>query len=123
MRVSVTGFNAWETSRQVLTLAFKTQLPYVLNVTLPTGVPRSAGDSLRLLKIFTPDGREAEQSAAFVDALGQSVWTVRCVDTVWMLSTGLSGAAYALWNRLDSQLQPFEDLTLQFQSDQPGGEL
>ncbi len=118
MRVLVTGFNLQETARQSGSIRFQTDLPYVLNVTLPARGPGTAGETFRLLRVLMPDGNPdvsgAKQSAAFVQALGQTPWTLRCPRDVWMISTGLSGAACALWNSLDAQLEPFEDLSLEF---------
>lgn len=114
MRALVTGFNLQESARQSGSMRLQTDLPYVLNVMLPACVPDPAGETFRLLRILMPDGSEAEQSAAFVQALGQTPWTVRCSRDVWMISTGLSAAASALWNRLDALLEPFEDLSLEF---------
>ena len=102
MRVLVTGFNLQETARQSRSMRLQTDLPYVLNVMLPDWVPGSAGDALRLLRVLMPDGSpdtdigEAEQAAAFVQALGQTPWTLRCPQEVWMISTGLSEAACTL---------------------------
>ena len=122
MRALVTGFNLQETARQSGSMKFQTDLPYVLNVMLPAWVPGQAGETFRLFRVLIPDIGEAEQSAAFVQALGQTPWTLRCPQEVWMISTGLSEAAYALWNRLDAQLQPFEDLSLEFRAGPEEGE-
>jgi hypothetical protein len=122
MRALVTGFSACEASRQGRAMAFGTQLPYVLNVTLLSGIPGLAGDIFRLLKVFLSDGNEAQDSAAFVGAVGQTRWTVRCINAAWMLSTGLSETAYAIWNRLDSHIQPSDNLNLDSQRDQQTGE-
>lgn len=116
MRVLVTGFNLQETGGQSGSTRLQNDLPYVLNVMLPVWNPdlASVGTTLRLLRVLMPDGREAEHSAALTDAPDQQVWRVRRPGAVPMISTGLSEATKLIWTQLDSLLQPFEDLTLEF---------
>ena len=116
MRVLVTGFNLQETARQSGSMRLQTDLPYALNVMLPGWVSGPASETFRLLRVLMPDGSEAGLSAAFVKALGQTPWTLRRPQDVWMISAGLSDVACALCNRLDAQLQPFEDLSLEFRA-------
>ncbi|WP_425147772.1 hypothetical protein [Deinococcus sp.] len=122
MRVPVTGFNLYETQRQPGALHLETPLPYVLNVILPAppvaAQPNAWEGAYSLLSVEPPgqewDVQGQAWAEAFVAALGQERWTVRR-SVVWMLSTGLSERAYALWNSLDAALEPFSDLTLLFE--------
>ena len=114
MRAVVTGFNLQATARQSGSMSLQTDQPYVLNVMLPACVPDKIRETFRLLRVLMPDGSEAEQSVAFVQALGQTPWTLRCPQGLWIISTGLSAATSVLWNSLDALLEPFEDLSLEF---------
>ncbi|WP_407568725.1 hypothetical protein [Deinococcus altitudinis] len=133
MRVLVTGFNSGETSRQAVTMFFATHLPYVLNVMLPAGWSGHEGQRYTLHSVCFPDEQESVQDAgrtvpdlaapvarlttpqaAFVEALHGEPWTARRCNTVWMISTGLSASANALWTVMDAAFHPFEDLELGF---------
>lgn len=86
--------------------------PVTLEVVLPEGWPPRAGARHQLQGLTGPDGRAPPQAPEFVAAVRGHAWTVRRVGALWVLGTPLTEAAALLWDRMNSDLEPFDDLTL-----------